>query len=84
MDRVAKLDCVLCGAYGVHLHHVRTGEGMGQRAQNWLVIPVCPPCHTGTHGIHGDKLRLRAQKVDEIDLLARTIERMEIERGGRC
>jgi len=39
-----------------------------------LVIPVCPSCHTGSHGIHGDKQLLKARKLDEIDLLAMTIE----------
>jgi len=74
MDRVAQLDCVLCGCYGVQLHHAREGVGMAQRASNWLVIALCPECHTGSTGIHGNKLRLLSQKVDEMDLLARTIK----------
>ena len=74
LDRVASLQCVLCGAYGVHIHHLREGEGMAQRAQHWLAIALCPDCHTGSAGIHGNRNRLRLQKVDEIDLLARTIE----------
>lgn len=76
LDRVAQLDCVVCGAHGVHIHHAREGEGMGQRAQNWLAIAVCPSCHTGPRGIHGDKSVLRQEKLDEMDLLARTIERL--------
>ena len=74
MNRVAAMPCALCGAEGVQLHHVREGQGMAQRAQNWLVIGLCPPCHTGPHGIHGDKRLLRARKLDEIDLLSKTIE----------
>ena len=31
LDRVAQLDCVVCGAHGVHIHHAREGEGMAQR-----------------------------------------------------
>ena len=76
LDRVAQLDCVVCGAHGVHIHHAREGEGMGQRAQNWLAIALCPSCHTGPRGIHGDKSVLRQEKLDEMDLLARTIERL--------
>lgn len=76
LDRVAQLDCVVCGAHGVHVHHAREGEGMGQRAQNWLAIAVCPPCHVGPRGIHGDRSVLRQDKLDEMDLLARTIERL--------
>jgi hypothetical protein len=49
-------------------------EGMAHRAQHWLAIALCPECHVGSGGIHGNRNRLRLQKVDEIDLLARTIE----------
>ena len=76
LDRVAQLDCVVCGAHGVHIHHAREGQGMAQRAQNWLAIALCPSCHTGPRGIHGDKSVLRQEKLDEMDLLARTIERL--------
>ena len=76
LDRVANLSCAVCGAEGVHIHHAREGQGMAQRAQNWLEIPLCPACHTGPRGIHGDKQLLKAQKLDEIDLLANTIERL--------
>jgi hypothetical protein len=59
---------------GVTLHHIREGQGAGQRASHWLVIPVCPECHQGPNGIHGDRSLLRIAKVSEVDLLARTIE----------
>ena len=74
LDRVAQLECVVCGAHGVHIHHAR--EGMAQRAQHWLAIALCPSCHTGPRGIHGDRSVLRQEKLDEMDLLARTIERL--------
>lgn len=73
MDRVAQQPCVLCGAHGVQLHHAREGQGMSQKAQNWLVIALCPDCHTGKRGIHGDQTMLRIMKKDEMDLLADTI-----------
>jgi Recombination enhancement, RecA-dependent nuclease len=76
MCAVAKYPCIVCGALGVHLHHVRDGQGMAQRSQHWLVVPLCPTCHTSPVGVHGDKSMLRVQKLDEIDLLARTIEKM--------
>jgi hypothetical protein len=50
---------------------------MAQRASNWLTIPLCPDCHTGPRGIHGDKSILRTLKLDELDLLARAIEALE-------
>lgn len=30
LDRVAQLDCVVCGAHGVHIHHAREGQGMAR------------------------------------------------------
>lgn len=74
MDRVASLPCMVCGADGVHVHHVREGQGMAQRASNFLTIAVCPDCHTGPRGIHGDKSIMRVMKLDEMALLAMTIE----------
>jgi hypothetical protein len=74
MDKVAQLPCSLCGAHGVHVHHIREGQGMAQRASNFLVVPLCPDCHTGPNGVHGDKTMLRIHKMSELDLLAKTIE----------
>ena len=77
MNRVAELPCVVCGTHGVQLHHVREGQGMAQRASNFLVVPLCPDCHTGPNGIHGDKSLMRIQKLDEMDLLAKTIDALQ-------
>jgi hypothetical protein len=74
MDRIANLPCACCGSHGVHVHHLRDGQGMSKRASNWLTIPLCPDCHTGPYGLHGNKAFLRLRKLEEIDLLARTIE----------
>lgn len=74
MDAVASLPCVCCGSHGVQVHHLREGQGMSQRASNWLTIPLCPECHTGPNGLHGNRSLMRIQKIEEIDLLARTIE----------
>lgn len=76
MARVASLPCACCGNYGVHVHHVREGQGMAQRASNWLTVPLCPDCHVGPRGIHGDKSAMRLRKLDEMDLLANTIKAM--------
>jgi hypothetical protein len=74
MGRVAQLPCCLCGAQPVQVHHVREGQGMSQRADDWLAIPLCVDCHTGKRGIHGDRTMLRIRKVGELDLLAETLE----------
>ena len=74
MARVADLPCACCGQEGVQLHHIREGQGMAQRAGNFLVVPLCPDCHTGQLGVHGDKTMMRIKKLTELDMLASTIE----------
>jgi len=74
MGKVAELPCAICGDMPVHVHHLREGQGMAQRASNYLTVPLCPTCHQGPHGVHGDKSLLRARKLTEMDLLASTIE----------
>lgn len=78
MGRVAQLTCALCGAQGVQVHHLREGDsaGAGQRASDWLTIPLCPDCHTGPLGVHGNKTMLRIHKKTEHHLLAETLERL--------
>jgi len=83
LQRVYLLGCILCHELGqqqtskTDVHHIREGQGMSQRADNYLAIPLChDTCHQGPNGIHGDKSLLRIAKVDELDLLALTIERL--------
>lgn len=85
MNWVAQLPCILGEALGerhppANLHHIREGQGMSQRASNFLVIPLCKECHQGDNGIHGNRSLLRIAKVEELDLLAMTIEMLG-ERG---
>lgn len=78
--RVAALGCVLCAMLGqpqttrTHVHHMRDGQGMGQRASDFLAIALCADCHQGPQGLHGDRTLLKIAKVTEIGLLAATIE----------
>ncbi|MEW8420258.1 MAG: hypothetical protein AB2669_16610 [Candidatus Thiodiazotropha endolucinida] len=76
MDKVAQLPCALTGEYPVELHHIREGQGLSQRASNFLVIPLSPEAHRGPLGVHGDQALLRIHKKTELDLLAETIERV--------
>jgi hypothetical protein len=83
-SRVAALGCALCFVLGrpnqhskTDLHHPREGQGMAQRAPHMLVFGLChEPCHQGKTGLHGDKSLLRIAKVNELDLLAVTLERL--------
>lgn len=81
LTAVAEQGCALCRRMGydetpAEIHHIREGQGMAQRAQDWLVVPLCPEHHRGTHGIHGDRSAFRNAAVDELDLLADTIARL--------
>jgi hypothetical protein len=77
-SKVAGLGCILCrhldlGETPANLHHVREGQGLSQRASDWLVIPLCKLHHQGTEGIHGGRF-YQLYKMDELDLLAMTIQ----------
>ena len=76
MGKVAQLPCAICGVYGVHVHHIRTGIGMGRRASDFDTIPLCPEHHTGGNGIHQLKSSgfYTRYKLDELDLLSMTID----------
>ncbi|TQE92728.1 MAG: hypothetical protein FKY71_19310 [Spiribacter salinus] len=84
MDRIAQMPCAIGQALGedhgpVEVHHIRQGQGMSQRASHWLTVPLCPACHRGRLGVHGDRTLLRMARLGELDLLALTIE--EVVRG---
>jgi hypothetical protein len=81
MNRVAAVGCILCdhlgyGATPAQLHHIREGQGMSQRASNFLVVPLCPEHHQGNSGVHGlgEKGFYTRYKLSELDLLAMTLE----------
>ncbi len=76
MSRVAQLPCANCEAEPVELHHAREGVGMAQRNSNFLVIPLCPTCHRGPRGIHGDRTAFLLRKNDEMSMLSDTIEKV--------
>jgi hypothetical protein len=84
LSKVAGLGCALCWHLDrvetpAEIHHVREGQGMAQRASNWLGVPLCPEHHRGATGLHGLGPRgfERRYGVDEMDLLALTIERTQ-------
>ncbi len=84
MGRVAELGCVLCHHLGLgetpaQVHHIRESQGMAQRAGDFLTIGLCHYHHLGEGGIHGLGTRAfeRMYKLDELDLLNMTLERLE-------
>ena len=84
LTRVASLGCILCRHLGhgetpAEIHHLREGRGASQRASDWIVAPLCPEHHRGKSGVHGLGTRGFAARyrLDEMDLLAMTLERLE-------
>jgi len=84
MGRVAELGCILCRHLGygetpAQVHHIREEQGAGQRADDFLTIPLCPEHHTGATGIHGLRARRfeMTYKLSELDLLAMTLKLLE-------
>lgn len=57
LSRVAALGCIVCAQLGypdspAGIHHIRTGQGAGQRAGHFHTIPLCPIHHqTGGYGV---------------------------------
>jgi hypothetical protein len=81
MERVASLGCAVCALLGdgyraAEVHHIREGQGMSQRASNFLTVPLCPDHHRGPQGLHGDRTFMTILKIEELDLLADTIRRL--------
>lgn len=80
MGLVARVPCVLCQHMGLgetpaHVHHMKLGTGMTNKAPDFLTIALCPEHHqgaSGVHQLHDRGLRLR-YGVGELDLLAMTI-----------
>lgn len=80
-DAVAKAGCVMCRRLDLpqrgrtQVHHVREGQGLSQRASDWLTVGLCREHHQGKSGLHGLGTRgfYQAYRLDELDLLADTI-----------
>ena len=51
LERVASHGCIIC-CMPAEIHHLRTGQGMGKKANNYEVIGLCPTHHrNGGYGI---------------------------------
>ncbi len=75
-NRVAELGCLIC-RMPAELHHTRFSAGLGQRASDYLVIPLCPEHHrTGGAGvaIHAGQQTFEGLYGTEVELLSRTIK----------
>ncbi len=81
MGRVAALGCFMCHYIGygyvpAQVHHLREGQGGGQRASHYLTVPMCDRHHANSSpdGIHGQRKEWKLHKQDEISALEWTLE----------
>ena len=60
-------------------HHIKEGTGASQRADDMLSVALCKEHHQGASGFHGlgRKGFYARYKLDELDLLAMTLEALE-------
>jgi hypothetical protein len=49
MALVAQLPCLVCGRYGVQIHHCIHGRFSQSRASDYEILPLCEPCHRELH-----------------------------------
>ena len=71
IDLVKALPCSVCdGAAPTECHEIKQGQ--------WFTgISLCPDCHRGSfNGLHGQKRMWAIKKMDEIDALAVTVQRL--------
>lgn len=89
MGRVAALGCIV-GLLGFEaecegrtvVHHIRDGQGMTDRADDFLVLPVCEAHHDRQpFGVHYAKSFRTRTRMTELDLLAATLRALEIRRA---
>lgn len=69
--RVKALPCSVCDASGPSdAHHIKQG-------QHFTVVALCKSCHQGAlMGLHGQRRMWSIKKIDEVDALAVTLERV--------
>jgi hypothetical protein len=70
LANVKDLPCSLCDASGPsEAHHYK-------QHRQYTCIALCVDCHRGPLGWHGTKALWRIKKMDEIDALNITLERL--------
>lgn len=70
LARVKELPCSVCGADGPsEAHHIVQGL-------QYICVALCVDCHRGPLGWHGTKVLWRIHKMDELDALNVTLERI--------
>jgi hypothetical protein len=71
IERVKSVPCAVCDAPPpTECHEIKQGQ--------WFTsVSLCPDCHRGpVLGLHGQRRAWMVRKMDEIDALAVTVERL--------
>lgn len=71
VGRVKALPCSVCDEPGPSdAHHIKQG-------QHYTVVALCKSCHQGSlMGLHGQRRMWAIKKMDEVDALAVTVQRL--------
>ena len=72
LRKVKESGCAVCGAgvgAVVQAHHIQQGL-------HYTTVALCPDCHTGPMGIHGDKTMWRIFMINEMEALNETLRRV--------
>jgi hypothetical protein len=80
MDAVRELGCLICERPAA-IHHTRCGQGAGQRASHFSVLPLCADHHqNGGHGVafHAGKKTWQERYGTEQELLERVKEKLNV------
>ena len=85
LSKVAEIGCIVClnenyGQSPAEIHHIRSGQGMAQRASNYEVIPLCPIHHrNGGHGVavHAGIETWQERFGTEVELLEQVKEMLQ-------
>ena len=79
MGMVASVGCVACRRLGIQpapqnlVHHLRTGQGLGQKSSAYLTVALCHEHHQGDFSIHNSRREFERVVGTELELLADTI-----------
>lgn len=79
-EDLVEIGCIVCIRKGFgysppHIHHIRTGVGMGQRSHYLMAIPLCPNHHqNGGYGValHSGQEAFETNFGTELELLEHT------------
>ena len=81
MRSVAELGCIICDKMGfpgspAELHHIISNTGMGKKATNYEVIPLCPHHHRNSEeSYHHSPKKFSDKWGSQENLLVETLEK---------